>query len=165
MFSRVVYGARVSLRIGIIATAMALIIGVFLGAIAGFFGGVSDTCIMRLTDIFLAIPYIVLAVAIATILGRSENTVILVLGLTGWLAHQRASCERASCRCSEQEYVEAARALGCRATRIIIAPHPAERAPADHRVRHDRRRQRDPRRGGAVVPRRRRRRTRRPPGA
>ena len=89
VFSRVVYGARISLRIGFIATAMSLIIGVFLGAIAGFFGGVSDTLIMRFIDIFLAIPYIVLAVAIATILGRSENTVILVLGLTGWLGITR----------------------------------------------------------------------------
>ena len=86
MFSRVVYGARVSLQDRLPRHrdrrwSSAL----FLGAVAGFFGGVIDTLIMRITDIFLAIPYIVLAVAIATVLGRSENTVILVLGLTGWL--------------------------------------------------------------------------------
>ena len=118
VFSRVIYGARISLRIGIIATAMSLIIGVFLGAIAGFFSGVSDTVIMRLTDVFLAIPYIVLAVAIATILGRSENTIILVLGLTGWLGITRIV--RASfLSLRELEFVDAARALGLSRTRII----------------------------------------------
>jgi peptide/nickel transport system permease protein len=118
VFSRVIYGARISLRIGIIATGMSLIIGVFLGAIAGFFSGVSDTLIMRLTDVFLAIPYIVLAVAIATILGRSENTIILVLGLTGWLGITRIV--RASfLSLRELEFVDAARALGLSRSRII----------------------------------------------
>ena len=70
MFTRVVYGARVSLKIGILATAISMFIGVLFGAIAGFFGGFADTVIMRLTDIFLAIPYIVLAVAIA---GRASG--------------------------------------------------------------------------------------------
>lgn len=85
VFSRVVYGARVSLKIGISATLIALTIGLALGAAAGYFGGILETLIMRLTDIFLAIPYVVLAVAIASLLGRSENTVIIVLGFTGWL--------------------------------------------------------------------------------
>jgi ABC-type dipeptide/oligopeptide/nickel transport system permease subunit len=119
VFSRVIYGARISLRIGIIATLLSLIIGVLLGAIGGFFGGWSDTVIMRLTDVFLAIPYIVLAVAIATILGRGENTIILVLGLTGWLGITRIV--RASfLSIRELEYVEAARALGLSRTRIIF---------------------------------------------
>ena len=95
VFTRVVYGARVSLKIGILATAISLIIGVLFGAVAGFFGGFADTVLMRLTDIFLAIPYIILAVAIAVVFGRSENSIILVLGLTGWLA-VAASCAPAS---------------------------------------------------------------------
>ncbi len=107
VFSRVVYGSRVSLKIGIAATTIALTIGLFLGAVAGFFGGIIDTLIMRVTDIFLAIPYIVLAVAIASILGRSENTVILVLGFTGWLGICRIV--RSSFLSLKQlEYVEAA---------------------------------------------------------
>jgi peptide/nickel transport system permease protein len=119
VFSRVIYGARISLRIGIIATALSLIIGIFLGALAGFFGGLTDTALMRLTDVFLAVPYIVLAISIATILGRSENTVILVLGLTGWLGITRIV--RASfLSIRELEYVEAARALGLSRTRIIF---------------------------------------------
>jgi ABC-type dipeptide/oligopeptide/nickel transport system permease subunit len=119
VFSRVVYGARVSLKIGLVATLMSLGIGVVLGAIAGFFGGILESLIMRLTDIFLSIPYIVLAIAIASLFGRGENTVILVLGLTGWLGICRIV--RASFLSLKQvEYVEAARALGYSRSRIMF---------------------------------------------
>ena len=119
VFSRVVYGARVSLKIGISATVIALTIGLLLGAVSGFFGGIIETLIMRFTDIFLAIPYIVLAVAIASVLGRSENTVILVLGFTGWLGICRIV--RSSFLSLKQlEYVEAAKALGYSRSRIIF---------------------------------------------
>jgi ABC-type dipeptide/oligopeptide/nickel transport system permease subunit len=95
------------------------VIGVTLGAVAGFFGGILDTLIMRLTDVFLAIPYIVLAVAIASVFGRSENTIILVLGLTGWLGICRIV--RASFLSLKQlEYVEAARALGYSRRRLMF---------------------------------------------
>jgi peptide/nickel transport system permease protein len=119
VFSRVVYGARVSLRIGILATLISLVIGITLGSIAGFFGGVSDTLIMRLVDVFLSIPYIVLAVAVATVVGRSENSIILILGLTGWLGMTRIV--RASFLSLKRlEYVEAATALGFSRARIIV---------------------------------------------
>jgi peptide/nickel transport system permease protein len=119
VFSRVVYGARVSLRIGFIATFISLVIGLFLGALAGFFGGALDTFIARLVDVFLAIPYIVLAVAIASVIGRSENSIILVLGLTGWLAMTRIV--RASFMSLKRlEYVEAATALGFSRWRIMF---------------------------------------------
>lgn len=119
VFSRVVYGARVSLKIGISATSIALVIGLFLGAVAGFFGRALDSLIMRITDIFLAIPYIVLAVAIASLLGRSENTVIVVLGFTGWLGICRIV--RSSFLSLRQlEYVEAATALGYSKWRIMF---------------------------------------------
>lgn len=119
VFSRVVFGSRVSLKIGIVATTIALVIGLLLGAIAGFFGGLLDTLIMRLTDIFLAIPYIVLAVAIASVLGRSVNTVILVLGFTGWLGICRIV--RSSFLSLKQlEYVEAATALGYSKWRVMF---------------------------------------------
>jgi ABC-type dipeptide/oligopeptide/nickel transport system permease subunit len=119
VFSRVVYGARVSLKVGILATGLSLVIGIVLGSIAGFFGRGTDTLIMRVTDVFLAIPYIILAVAIASILGRSENSVILVLGLTGWLAITRIV--RASfLGLSRLEYVEAATALGYSRWRIMF---------------------------------------------
>jgi len=119
VFSRIVFGARVSLKIGIAATSIALTIGLLLGAVSGFFGGLIETLIMRITDVFLAIPYIVLAVAIASVLGRSENTVILVLGLTGWLGICRIV--RSSFLSLKQlEYVEAARALGYSRARIMF---------------------------------------------
>ncbi|MET1001861.1 MAG: ABC transporter permease [Acidimicrobiia bacterium] len=119
VFSRVVYGARISLKIGIIATAISLSIGVVLGALSGYFAGVTDTIVMRVTDALLAIPYIILAIAIAALFGRSVNSVILVLGLTGWLAIVRIV--RANFMSLKQlEYVEAARALGYNRTRIIF---------------------------------------------
>ena len=118
-FSRVVFGARVSLRVGILATLISLTIGVLLGSIAGFFGGSGDTVIMRITDIFLSIPYIILAIAIATVFGRGENSVILVLGLTGWLAICRI-VRATFLSLKNLEYVEAAKALGLSRKRIMF---------------------------------------------
>ncbi|MET0145955.1 MAG: ABC transporter permease [Ilumatobacteraceae bacterium] len=119
IFSRVVYGARVSLKIGILTTVLTLIIGVTYGAVAGFFGGAADSLLMRITDIFLSIPYIVLAIAIATIFGRSENSIILVLGLTGWLAISRI-VRSSFLGLKEQEYVEAAHAQGFKKSRVMF---------------------------------------------
>jgi ABC-type dipeptide/oligopeptide/nickel transport system permease subunit len=119
MFTRVVYGARISLRIGILATVLSISIGLVLGSIAGFFGGIIDTVVTRITDMFLAIPYIVLAIAIATLFGRSENSIILVLGLTGWLAITRI-VRSSFLSLKELEYVEAATALGFSRARIMF---------------------------------------------
>ena len=119
VFSRVVFGARVSLKIGILATLISLTIGLLLGSVSGFFGGVADTLIMRLTDVFLAIPYIVLAVAIATVLGRSENAIIIILGLTGWLGIARI-VRSSFLSLKRLEYVEAATALGFSRGRIMF---------------------------------------------
>jgi ABC-type dipeptide/oligopeptide/nickel transport system permease subunit len=118
VFSRVVYGARVSLRIGFLATALSLLIGVTLGAIAGFVGGLSDTLITRVIDVFLAIPYIVLAVAIASLFGRSENAVLIVLGVTGWLAIARI-VRSSFLSLKNLEYAEAATALGFSRLRVM----------------------------------------------
>lgn len=119
VFSRVVYGARVSLKIGIASTLIAMVIGVLLGSLAGYRGGWTESGIMRVTDIFLSVPYIVLAIAIATVFGRSENTVIIVLGVTGWLGVCRIV--RASfMQLKQVEYVEAARALGFKGRRIMF---------------------------------------------
>ncbi len=119
VFSRVIFGARVSLKIGFLATTLALAIGLVVGATAGFFGGVVDTLVTRVIDIFLGIPYIVLAIAVATVFGRSENSIIIVLGVTGWLGIARIV--RASFLSLKQlEYVEAARALGYTRRRIMF---------------------------------------------
>ena len=119
VFSRVVYGSRISLKVGIVAMLMTVVIGLILGAVAGYFGGKTDGLIMRITDVFLSIPYIILAIAIATLFGKSVNSVILVLGLTGWLGLCRIV--RASfLSLNRLEYVEAARSLGFGDTRIIF---------------------------------------------
>ncbi|MDE0805027.1 MAG: ABC transporter permease [Acidimicrobiales bacterium] len=119
VFSRMVYGARVSLRIGIASTTIALVIGLIFGSIAGFFGGFVETLIMRVTDVFLAIPYIVLAVAVAAVFGRSENAIILVLGFTGWLGVARI-VRSSFLQLKQLEYVEAATALGFSRPRIMF---------------------------------------------
>lgn len=119
VFSRLVYGARVSLRIGIAATTIALTVGLVFGSIAGFFGGFVETLIMRITDVFLAIPYIVLAVAVAAVFGRSENAIILVLGFTGWLGVARI-VRSSFLQLKQLEYVEAATALGFSRPRIMF---------------------------------------------
>jgi ABC-type dipeptide/oligopeptide/nickel transport system permease subunit len=119
MFSRIIYGARVSLKVGISATLIAITIGVILGATAGFFGGWLEALIMRITDVFLSMPYIILAIAIATVFGRSENSVIVVLGMTGWLAICRI-VRATFLQLKQLEYVEAARALGFGNARIMF---------------------------------------------
>ncbi|MGB3736573.1 MAG: ABC transporter permease [Ilumatobacter sp.] len=119
LFSRVVYGARVSMKIGLAATTIALTVGVIVGAIAGYIGGFVESAIMRFIDVFLSIPYIILAIAIATVFGRSENAIIIVLGFTGWLGVARIV--RASfLQLKKQEYVEAAHALGFGTVRIMF---------------------------------------------
>jgi ABC-type dipeptide/oligopeptide/nickel transport system permease subunit len=118
VFSRVVYGARVSLKISFLAGALSLSIGMVVGIVAGFFGGLLDTLLMRLVDTVYAVPYVILAVALATVVGRSEGSIILILGLTNWIGVSRVV--RASfLSLGNLEYVEAARALGFSRWRII----------------------------------------------
>lgn len=119
VLSRVIYGARISLRVGILSTVMSVAIGVVAGAVAGFFGGWIDALISRIVDVFLSIPYIVLAVSIAAVMGRSENTVIIVIGLIGWLAIQRV-VRSSFLQLKELEFVEAATALGYSRWRIMF---------------------------------------------
>jgi peptide/nickel transport system permease protein len=119
MFSRVVYGARVSLTIGILASTLSMGIGLLMGAMAGFFGGWLDTIMSRITDVFLAIPYIVLAIAIASVFGGSQLAVIMIIGLTTWMSVTRI-VRSSFLSLKEQEYVEAAVALGFSRTRIIF---------------------------------------------
>jgi ABC-type dipeptide/oligopeptide/nickel transport system permease subunit len=118
LFSRVVYGARVSLTIGIVSVAFASLIGLVVGAVTGFYGGKLDGLLMRTTDVFLSFPYILAAIVIITVIGRGERSVILVLAFLGWMPIARLF--RASVLQAKQaEYVEAARAVGASDWRII----------------------------------------------
>ncbi len=118
LFARVVYGARISLLVGFAAVFISTTVGVVLGVLAGYFGKAIDGFIMRITDIALALPYIVLAIALVVVFGRSLFTIILVLAALGWMGTARIF-RSSIIQQKNQEYVEAARAIGCSDWRII----------------------------------------------
>ena len=118
ILSRVVFGSRVSLTVGFLAVGVAGTIGTFLGMLAGYHGGWAETLIMRTADLQLAIPSLVLAIAVIAVLGPGLVKVIAVLGITGWVQYGRiVRGEILSIR--NREYVEAARAVGADSTRIV----------------------------------------------
>jgi peptide/nickel transport system permease protein len=119
VLSRIIFGARVSLRVGFSVVFIASIIGVALGAISGYFGGWTDTIIMRLTDILLAFPGILLAIALVAVLGPSLNNVILALATIGWVGYARLVRGQVL-KVREMEYVVAAKALGAKSPRVIL---------------------------------------------
>jgi peptide/nickel transport system permease protein len=117
--SRLLYGARVSLVVGFSAVLLAGSVGVVLGLLAGYYRGRLDDVLMRLGDIQLAFPVLVLAVAVLAVLGASLLNVVVVLGLTGWIAYARiVRGEVLSLR--EREFVDAARALGADDGHILL---------------------------------------------
>lgn len=119
VFARVVYGARVSLAVGIIAVSISLMIGVLLGAISGYFGGLADTLVMRSADVFFAFPYILFAIALIAVLGPGYQNVFIAIGILGWPGIARVF--RSSILAVKQnEYVEAARAMGASHVRILF---------------------------------------------
>ncbi len=119
VLSRILFGARVSLRVGFSVVLIASTIGVALGAIAGYFGGKADLIIMRLCDILLAFPGILLAIALVAVLGPSLNNVVLALSIIGWVGYARLVRGQVL-KVRETEYVTAAKALGARSSRVII---------------------------------------------
>ncbi len=121
ILSRVIYGARISLLVGFATVVISLTIGLTIGALAGYAGGWVDQLLMRLVDILLAFPGILLAIAFTAVLGPGLHHVILALCLIGWTGYARlVRGEILALR--EREFVQAARALGC-APRRIIARH------------------------------------------
>lgn len=119
VLSRIVFGARVSLRVGFSVVLIGSMIGVALGAIAGYFGGGWDVTIMRICDILLAFPGILLAIALVAVLGPSLNNVILALATINWVGYARLVRGQVL-KVREMEYVTAARALGARSPRVIM---------------------------------------------
>ncbi len=120
LFSRMVYGARVSMTVGIIAVAIAALIGVTLGAISGYFGGVVDNVIMRLVDIMLTIPTLFLILMLIVFLGPSLFNIMIIIGLTSWTDIARiVRAEVMSCK--KAAYAEAAKVMGFKKRRIIFS--------------------------------------------
>lgn len=119
MLSRIIYGSRYALLIGVAIVIIEMAIGVTLGLIAGFFGGFIDTAIMRFVDIMLSLPMLVLGLAIAGALGGGLLNVILAIGIIGWVQFSRLiRGEVLSVRIST--FVEATRATGASNFRILI---------------------------------------------
>ncbi|MCC5909454.1 MAG: ABC transporter permease [Clostridiaceae bacterium] len=119
IFSRIIYGTRISLQVGFIAVGIAALTGGTLGAVAGYYGGKLDNIIMRLMDVLLAIPSILLAISIVAALGSSLVNVMIAVGISSTPTYARIV--RASVlTIKDQEYVEAARAIGANDFRIII---------------------------------------------
>ncbi|MFI6831909.1 ABC transporter permease [Kribbella sp. NPDC050241] len=116
---RIAYGARVSLLVGVIATAITVAIGVVLGLAAGFLGGVVDTVLARLIDVVLSVPFLLVAIALVSVTGPSLTVTVLVIGFFSWASVARiVRGQVLSLR--EREFVEAARSLGAGDGRIMF---------------------------------------------
>ena len=120
VLTRIIHGSRISLLIGFLSVAVSLPIGVGLGLLGGYFRGRLDDAVMRLADVQLAFPFILLAITIAGVLGPSPRNVILILAVGGWVAYARVTRGQVL-GLREKEFVEAARALGMRHGRILVA--------------------------------------------
>lgn len=119
IFARIVHGARVSLTVGIVAVSISIVVGGILGAVAGYYGGMLDNVIMRAMDIFLAVPSILLAIAIVSALGPSLANLMIAISISS--VPRYARIVRASVlSIRDQEFIEAARAIGASNTRIIF---------------------------------------------
>ena len=119
IFARLIHGARVSLLVGVLSVGISIIIGGAMGAVAGYYGGRLDDIIMRVMDIFLAVPSILLAIAIVSALGASLTNLMLAIAISNIPTFARVV--RASVlSLRDQEFIEAARAIGASDTRIIF---------------------------------------------
>ncbi|MFC0525380.1 nickel transporter permease [Pontibacillus salicampi] len=119
IFSRIVYGARISIQIGVIAVGISGVIGVLLGGIAGYFGRWADMIIMRFIDILMAFPSILLAIAMVAIMGKGLTNAMIAVGIVG-IPHFARIVRSTVLSVKEKEFVEAARATGVRNSRILF---------------------------------------------
>lgn len=118
ILARVVSGSRISLTVGILASALSLCIGIFFGLIAGYFGGWTDTILSQFFDIFLAFPSLLLAIGISAVMPPGLGSAMLAITLVGWAGFARL-VRGIALSIKEQTYVEASRALGASSGRIL----------------------------------------------
>jgi oligopeptide transport system permease protein len=119
LLTRILYGGRISLMVGLIATAVALLIGVSWGAIAGYFGGRLDAVMMRIVDILYALPFMIFVVLLTVVFGRSLLLLFLAIGAVEWLTMARIIRGQVQAL-RQQEFIEAAVSLGLSRTAIIM---------------------------------------------
>lgn len=119
VLTRLIFGTRASLLVGLASTGIAVVIGVTLGALSGYYGGWIDNLIMRLVDIFMCFPFFLMAIVLAAILGPSIYTVMIVSGVLSWPSLARM-VRAEVLALKKREFVEAARALGLNVSGIIL---------------------------------------------
>jgi len=119
VLTRLMYGARVSIAIGVMAVLVSGVLGVAAGVTAGFYGGIVDELLMRLADLRLALPFVLLVISVIAVFGPSFTNLIVILGLTGWVPYAKiVRAEALSMR--EREFIVAARAVGARNSRLMF---------------------------------------------
>lgn len=119
ILARVIWGARYSLAVGVVAVLFALVVGVTLGAIAGYVGGVFEDIVMRICDIFSSIPSVLLAIAVVSAMGKSTVNLMIAVGLASSAPFTRVA-RAAVLVVRDEEYIEAAKAIGMRDWQIIL---------------------------------------------
>ncbi|HHY11258.1 MAG TPA: ABC transporter permease [Firmicutes bacterium] len=119
VLSRLIYGARISLTVGLVVVGMASAIGVTLGALAGYYGGWVDSLIMRIVDFLYAFPFFILAITIVAILGPSLYNAMFALALVSWIGYARM-VRGQFLALKQREFVEAAKAVGASGFRIMF---------------------------------------------
>lgn len=120
VLSRVIWGARASLLAGMVSVSISLAVGVLIGMVAGFVGGVVDSLISRVTDAFLACPFLILAIALAAFLGPSLTNAMIAIGISAAPIFVRLTRAQVI-NVKVEDYIEAARAVGCSPMRIAIS--------------------------------------------
>lgn len=118
IFSRVIYGTRISLSAALILVILIFTIGTTLGVIAGYFGGIIDTIIMRISDMMISFPGMVLAIAMAGIMGASVKNAIIAITVVSWTKYARLS-RSLVLKIKETDYIRAAKVTGCKTVHII----------------------------------------------
>ncbi|WP_342557639.1 ABC transporter permease [Lysinibacillus sp. FSL P4-0201] len=119
LLSRIIYGARISLLVGICGVLISLVLGTFLGIVSGYFGKWMDDLIMRLAEVQLGLPFILLAIVIMSVFGTGIEKIIIILGLTYWVSFARL-IRGEILALKEQEYIQAAKAIGGTHFKIIL---------------------------------------------
>lgn len=119
VFGALVVGSRISLTVGLLATVISMVLGTLIGLISGYAGGKIDMVLMRLTDVFLVLPWLPLMLVLAALLGSSLWNIILVIGLTGWAGTARL-VRAQTLTIKERQYIERAKAIGASGYHIVI---------------------------------------------
>jgi oligopeptide transport system permease protein len=119
LLSRILYGGRISLSVGLAATAVSIVIGVLYGAISGYFGGRVDVVLMRIVDILYSLPFVIFVILLMVIFGRNIVLLFMAIGAISWLDMARIVRGQVM-SLKRQEFIEAAVALGLRKRRIIL---------------------------------------------